>query len=97
LKGNDTGGITKAAEGLSADTGRVVLVRGETGARVQELESRKNRLDDQNLATNALLSSLQDTDFPEAISRFETLQTSLQATLQATGRTLNLSLLDFLG
>jgi flagellar hook-associated protein 3 FlgL len=96
LKASDTGGITAAAEGLSADTDRVVLVRGETGARVQELESRKNRLQDEDLATKDLLSSLQDTDFTEAISRFETLQTSLQATLQATGRTLNLSLLDFL-
>src|SRR4051812_9425191 len=97
LKSNDQGGITAAAAGLSTDTDRVVLVRGQTGARVQELESRKNRLDDENLATKDLLSSLQDTDFPEAISRFETLQTSLQATLQAAGRTLNLSLLDFLG
>ena len=36
-------------------------------------------------------------DFPEAIARFQTLQTALQATLQTAGQTLNLSLLDFLG
>jgi flagellar hook-associated protein 3 FlgL len=74
-----------------------VRVRGETGARVQELESRQNRLDDENLATKALLSELQDTDFTDAITRFQTLQTALQASMQATSKTMNLSLMDFLG
>jgi flagellar hook-associated protein 3 FlgL len=73
-----------------------VRVRGETGARVQELESRQNRLDDENLATKSLLSELQDTDFTDAISRFQTLQNALQAAMQTAGATMNLSLLDFL-
>ena len=63
---------------------------------MQELEARKNRLDDENLATQSLLSSLQDADFTTAITQFQTLQTSLQAALQTAGRTLSLSLLDFL-
>jgi flagellin-like hook-associated protein FlgL len=33
----------------------------------------------------------------EAISRFQTLQTALQASMQTTARMMNLSLLDFLG
>jgi flagellar hook-associated protein 3 FlgL len=74
-----------------------VRVRGETGARVQELESRQNRLSDENLSTTGLLSNLKDTDFTEAISRFQTLQTALQASLQTTAKVLNLSLMDFLG
>jgi flagellar hook-associated protein 3 FlgL len=74
-----------------------VRVRGETGARLQELNSRASSLDDENLATTGLLSKLKDTDFTEAISRFQTLQTSLQASLQSTARILNLSLMDFLG
>ena len=52
--------------------------------------------DDQNVATKAMLSNLEDTDFNEAITRFQTLQTALQANLQTTGRLLNLNLLDFL-
>jgi flagellar hook-associated protein 3 FlgL len=75
----------------------VVRVRGETGARVQEIESRQQRLDDQNLATRSLLSSVEDTVFTEAISRFQTIQTALQASLQTSAKVLNLSLLDFLG
>ena len=96
LQGSDQAAITEAAEGLKADLDRVARVRGETGARVQEIENREERLADQNLATKSLLSSLEDTDFTEAISRFQTLQTALQASLQTAGRTLNMSLLDFL-
>lgn len=97
LEGNDAAAITAMAEGLQADHDRVVRIRGTTGARVQELEARHERLEDQNVATEALLSELADTDFTEAITRFQTLQTALQGTLQTAGRAMNLSLLDFLG
>lgn len=96
LLSSDQTAITASAEGLRDDFDRVARVRGQTGARVQELESRQNRLDEQNLATKSLLSSLEDTDFTEAVSRFQTLQNSLQASLQTSGRMLNMSLLDFL-
>jgi flagellar hook-associated protein 3 FlgL len=97
LTGNDQRGITEAAEGLAADTLRVTRVRGETGARVQELEDRQDRLADQNVTTKALLSTLEETDYTEAITRFQTLQTALQAGMQTTARVLNLSLMDFIG
>jgi len=97
LLGNDAAAATTAAEGLKADYDRVVQIRGETGARVQELEARQQRLEDQNLATTALLSSIEDVDFVEAITRFQTLQTALQASLQTSAQVLNTSLLDFLG
>jgi flagellar hook-associated protein 3 FlgL len=97
LRNNDQAAITKAAEGLKLDYDRVVRMRGETGARVQEIESRQQRLADQNVATTALLSSLEDVDFTEAIARFQTLQTALQASLQTSARMLDLSLMDFLG
>jgi flagellin-like hook-associated protein FlgL len=97
LENNDQAAITAAAEGLKGDYDRIVRVRGETGAKVQELDARDNRLTDENLATNKLLSDLRDTDFTEAISRFQTLQTALQASLQTTAKVMNLSLMDFLG
>lgn len=97
LLASDQAGITAAAGTLEQDYSRVVRVRGQTGARVQEFESREGRIEDQNVATKSLLSSLAETDFAEAVARFQTLQTTLQATLQTTGQILNLSLLDFLG
>jgi flagellin-like hook-associated protein FlgL len=97
LRANDQQGITTAAEGLAADFARAGRIRGETGARVQGLEARQGRLEDQDVATKSLLSSLADVDMTEAISRFQTLQTSLQASMQTSASILNLSLLDFLG
>lgn len=97
LLANDQQAITQAAEGLQGDYDRIVRVRGQSGARIQELEARQNRLEDENVATKALLSDLRDTDFTEAISRFSTLQNALQASLQTSAQVMNLSLLDFLG
>ncbi len=96
LRSSDSSALTAAAEGIKTDYDRVVRIRGETGARVQELEARQERLEDQNIATQTLLSSIEDTDFVDAITRFQTLQTSLQAALQTSAQTLNVSLLDFL-
>jgi flagellar hook-associated protein 3 len=97
LSNNDQAGITAAAEGLKADYDRIVQIRGETGARVQELETRQGRLEDQNIATQSMLSNVEDTDYTQAIAQFQTLQTTLQASLQTAQKVLNLSLMDFLG
>jgi flagellin-like hook-associated protein FlgL len=97
LQGNDQSGITAAAEGLTSDFDRVSRMRGETGARVQEMEARQARIEDQNVATQGLLSSLSDTDFTKTIAEFQTLQTALQATMQTSAKVLNLSLMDFIG
>jgi flagellar hook-associated protein 3 FlgL len=93
---NDQTGITKAAESLQSDLDRVIRIRGQVGAQVQDFEARQQRLADQTVATQSLLSMLEDTDYNEAVSRYQTLQTTLQANLQTTGRMLNLSLMDFL-
>lgn len=97
LNASDPARITEAAEALKADQERVVITRGHTGAKVQDIESRQNRLEDQNLATTALLSELEDTNFTDAITRFQTLQTMLQASLRVGATQMNMSLLDFLG
>ena len=97
LRNDDQSEITRSAETLDKNLENVVLIRGQVGAKVQAFESRQSRLDDQNLASKSLLSSLEDTDFTDAIVRFQTLQTSLQATMQSASKTLNLSLMDFLG
>ena len=96
LTKNDQAGITAAAEGLQSDHDRVVNIRGQTGAQVQELQGRQNSIQDENTATKALMSQIKDTDFPSTIEKFSTLQTALQATMETTARTMSLSLLDFL-
>ena len=96
LLNNDTTAITAAGVGIQADHDRVVLARGEAGSQVKGLEARQTQLDGENIATKSLLSNLQDTDFTTAVTRFQALQTSLQANYQLTAKVLHLSLLDFL-
>ena len=96
LRSGDKQAITKAAEGMQADYDRVVRSRGEVGARVKAVQSRSDRMDEQNVATKALLSKLEDTDFTEAASQYSLLQTSLQAAMQSTGQMMKLSLMDYL-
>jgi flagellar hook-associated protein 3 FlgL len=96
MRSNDQREITRAAEILNESESNLIRVRGEVGAKVQEFEARVDRIEDQNIATRGLLSEMEDTDFTEAIVKFQTLQTSLQASLQSASSTLNLSLMDYL-
>jgi flagellar hook-associated protein 3 FlgL len=97
LRANDQTGITAAAQALQGDSQRVTDVRGANGAMLQELQERQTQLTAQNTATQSLLSGVQDTNYTQVISQYETLQTSLQAGLESAAKTLQLSLLDFLG
>lgn len=97
LNANDQAGITAAAEALKGDADRVINVRGRTGAQVQEIQRRQDSLAGQKTATQAMISQLQDADYAETITKFTTLQTALQATLMTAAKTMNLSLLNFLG
>ena len=96
LKANDQAGITAAVAALQADYNQVTDVRGANGATLQELQDRQTQLTSQNTATQSLLSTVQDANYTTVISQYETLQTSLQAGLEAASKTLQLSLLDFL-
>lgn len=96
LEQNDPREITLAAQGLREDLDRVVRVRGETGARVREIEARADSLETERLATRAMLSEIKDTDYAATIARFQLLQTTLQANYQTTARVNQQSLLDFL-
>ena len=96
LNNNDQSGITTAAEALQRDYSRVVSVRGANGAKIDELQNRQTQITDQNTATNSLLSSTEDADYTTVISKFESLQTSLHAGLEAASKSLQESLLDFL-
>jgi flagellar hook-associated protein 3 len=97
LRASDQGGITKAAQGIDADLDRVIRVRGVTGARVQELESRETRITDENVATQSLLATLHETDYTSAITKYTTMQMTLEASMKTTNQVTNMSLLDFLG
>ena len=97
LKAGNASQITAAAQNLQNDYQQILNVRGAAGAQVDQMQSRQSQLTTENTATQSLMSQLSDTDFTAAITKFQTLQTSLQATLEVSAKTLNESLLDFLG
>ena len=97
LNSNDQAGITAAAESLKSDADQVTNVRGTNGAHLQELQRRQDSIASQQVATKAMISQLQDADYASTITKFTQLQTSLQATLMTAAKTMNLSLLNFLG
>src|SRR5205085_11976377 len=94
LNACDDASITSAAQGLKDDQNSVITIRGQVGARVQEMQSRQSRIQDENVATNSLLSNLTDTDFTTAITKFQKLQQSLQASLETASKVMNQSLMD---
>ncbi|HQY87081.1 MAG TPA: flagellin [Tepidisphaeraceae bacterium] len=96
MRDNDQAAMTRAAEKLDFDLKRVISNHGKIGAMVKEFESRTERMEDQNVATKSVLADLEDSDYTEAISRFQMLQTSLQASMQTANTMLSTSLLDFL-
>jgi len=96
LMDGDSARITAAGEKLKEDYDRAVRFRAEAGARLADVESRQQRLQDTIVQTRALRSDLLEVDFTEAITRFQTIQAALQANLIAGSHMLDLSLMDFL-
>lgn len=96
LLNDDTLGITLAASSLDTDNRSVIQARATVGVRAQRVEQQQQRSQDLKLMEETLLSDLQDADLTEVITRFQQLQTQLQASLQIGAQNLQLSLLDFL-
>ncbi|MGA2229770.1 MAG: flagellar hook-associated protein FlgL [Tepidisphaeraceae bacterium] len=97
LQTGDLSGITNAAANLQSDYNNVTNVRGVAGAKVDELQNFSSQLQNENIATQTFLSSVQDTNMTQAISQFQTLQTAMQAALLTTAQSQSLSLLNFIG
>jgi flagellar hook-associated protein 3 FlgL len=96
LLNNDTLGITLAGTNIEEDTRSVTQARATVGVRAQRIEQQQERSQDLGLMEEIMLSDLQDADLTEVITRFQLLQTQLQASLQVGAQNLQLSLLDFL-
>jgi flagellar hook-associated protein 3 FlgL len=75
---------------------RIGMVRTEIGARLNTVESQKQANEDLALQLSEAISTLQDIDYAEAISRFNQQLTGLQAAQQSFLRVQNLSLFRFL-
>ncbi len=96
LLNNDTAGITQAGGAAGQRQRPGDQARGLVGAREQDVAGRQTDATAQQTQLTQALSLLNDTDFTEAATRLQQLQTAYQASLQVASTTQNLSLLDFL-
>lgn len=97
LRGDDTTGITRAAQRLERFSKEVTRVHGIVGARSQAMRDRFTQMEDAASATKVFLSEVQDLDYAEAITKLQSAGTQLQASLSTSSLLLNVSLLDYLG
>ena len=96
LDRGDVDAATKATGDLGGDEDVAISKRAQAGARLQSFDARLTRIEDGNVATKQMLSGLEDADYAETVTRFQSLQNSLQAALQTTSQVFGLTLFDFL-
>lgn len=96
LRADDTQGITLAAERVDSFSREVNRIHGIVGARSQAMRTNLQLREQTADSTKVFLSEVQDLDYAEAVTQMQAMTTQLQASLTASSRVLNLSLLDFL-
>lgn len=96
LKNDDTLKFPDCLTKINTALNTVVANRSENGALTSRFEMVQDRLGDLELNYTDLLSSVYDTDFPQALTNLTKAQTTQQASLSVAAKILQTSLVDFL-
>jgi flagellar hook-associated protein 3 FlgL len=96
LESNDLPAIQASSGAITAAGGELLEVRSEIGARMNRMELAEQRLLDEDLMLKTVVAGFENVDMAEAIVELEARETAYQAALAVTGRTANVSLLNFL-
>lgn len=96
LNANDAPTIRSSTGDLKTSIDEGLTLRADIGARVRRVEAAGQRHEDEHVLVESMRSSLEDIDLAEAIVKLQQQETTYQAALSSAGRTLQLSLLDFL-
>jgi flagellar hook-associated protein 3 FlgL len=96
LRTNDKGGVQDTLDRLDDGLSQVILTRAQVGSRGMRIDgliqtTEKNKVDNQ-----FTISSLEDADVFSTVSDINKTESTLQATLQTSGKLIEKSLLDFL-
>ncbi len=83
-------------EKIDAGIDRLLTVGAENGARQNRMEAVENRLLDSNLQIKSMLSRVEDIDYAEAMIKLKSEESIYQASLAATSKIIQPSLMDFL-
>lgn len=83
--------------GLQAHNSKISTERADLGTRMSRLELIDNRLQEDNLSYNTLMSENEDIDYMEAIMSLNSAQSIYQASLQMGAKIIQVSLVNFIG
>ena len=91
----------KAGSGIDLDAvdagmERMLGVQAEVGARMNRVEATETRLKDHSFELKTLVSKIEDVDYAEAIIRLKSEESIYQASLSASSKIMQTSLMDFL-
>jgi len=96
LKTNDKTEIQAAIDNIDGAISQVVNARASVGARVGSLNAANDSLQKSIVETKTNASQLEDADLFETVSDINKTDSTLKATLETSGKVMNMSLLDFL-
>ncbi|WP_142827596.1 flagellar hook-associated protein FlgL [Planococcus soli] len=81
---------------IDAGIDRLLTVGAENGVRQNRVEAVENRLLDSNLELKSMLSKVEDIDYAEAVIKLTSEESVYQASLAASSKIIQPSLMDFL-
>lgn len=81
---------------IDSSIDRLLTVQSEIGARKNRVDAISNRVEDINIELQSMLSKIEDIDYAEALTKYKSEESIYQASLQATARVIQLSLMNFL-
>ncbi len=96
LRTNDKHELQTAIDNMDASISQVINARASVGARLGSLGASTESLQKSIVETKAAASQLEDADLFEVVSDINRTESTLKATLETSGKVMNLSLLDFL-
>lgn len=96
LRAGNQAGITASVGTLATDISRVTTTQAEVGTRQKRVEGAIQASTDGELSLSTSLSNVENADLPKVIVDLQMQQTAYQASLAATARVMQPSLLDFL-
>lgn len=96
LRENDTQGISRSLEDLDGALNQVIKARSEVGSRYAQLEAYKQILDGRAIKATEGLSGVVDADIAQVITELSSRQLAYEATLLATKRLFDETLISLL-
>lgn len=97
LRTNDKVGIQESLNQIDQALDQVVLARSQVGSRSTVLENYSQTLEKAKVDNQISISQLEDADIFATVSDINKTESTLQATLQTSGKLIQKSLMDFLG